>query len=153
MWLQGYGFVRVFRFAAPDGSTEGAEYWASSDPELRETQRAPLAALAWGIEQYHRGLKQCCGVEKAQVRAAKAQRNHIGYALRAFLRLEAQRLQTGRSWYEAKKQLLREGYSSLLEQPNLCFASGNCVTPTDKGANGSAQKRSHLPRQRGQGRQ
>lgn len=106
--LQGYGFVRVFRFAAPDGGTEGAAYWASSDPELTEAQRVPLAALAWGIEQYHRGLKQCCGMEKAQVRAAKAQRNHVGYALRAFLRLEAHRLQTGRSWYEAKKQLLRE---------------------------------------------
>ena len=62
VWLQGYGFVRVFRFAAPDGGTKGAEYWANSDPDLTETQRAPLAALAWGIEQYHRGLKQCCGV-------------------------------------------------------------------------------------------
>ena len=117
VWLQGYGFVRVFRFAAPDGGTEGAEYWASSDPELREGQRAPLAALAWGIEQYHRGLKQCCGVEKAQVRAAKAQRNHIGCALRAFLRLETQRLRTGRSWYEAKKHLLRDAIRTYLANP------------------------------------
>lgn len=117
VWLQGYGFVRVFRFAAPDGGTEGAEYWASSDPDLAEAQRAPLAALAWGIEQYHRGLKQCCGVEKAQVRAAKAQRNHIGCALRAFLRLETQRMRTGRSWYEAKKQLLREAIRTYLANP------------------------------------
>ncbi|QKG53224.1 transposase [Hymenobacter sp. BRD67] len=117
VWLQGYGFVRVFRFAAPDGGTEDAEYWASSDPDLPEEQRAPLAALAWGIEHYHRGLKQCCGVEKAQVRAARAQRNHIGCALRAFLRLEAQRLRTGRSWYEAKKQLLREAIRTYLANP------------------------------------
>lgn len=117
VWLQGYGFVRVFRLAAPDGGTEGAAYWASSDPALSETERAPLAALAWGIEQYHRGLKQCCGVEKAQVRAARAQRNHIGCALRAFLRLEAHRLQTGRSWYEAKKQLLRDAIRTYLANP------------------------------------
>ena len=39
VWLQGYGFVRVFRFAAPDGGTEGAEYWAASDPELTEDAR------------------------------------------------------------------------------------------------------------------
>ncbi len=111
------GGQRVCRFAAPDGGTEGAEYWASSDPDLTEAQRAPLAALAWGIEQYHRGLKQCCGVEKAQVRAARAQRNHIGCALRAFLRLEAQRLQTGRSWYQAKKQLLRDAIRTYLANP------------------------------------
>ena len=24
---------------------------------------------AWGIESYHRGLKQCCGVERAQMRS------------------------------------------------------------------------------------
>ena len=82
-----------------------------------EADRAPLAALSWGVEQYHRGLKQCCGVEKAQVRAARAQRNHIGCALRAFLRLETQRLQTGRSWYEAKKQLLRDAIRTYLANP------------------------------------
>ena len=45
VWLQGYGFVRVFRFAAPNGGTEGAKYWTSSDPDLSEAHRALLAAL------------------------------------------------------------------------------------------------------------
>ena len=103
VWLRGSGFVHVFRFAAPDGGTEGAEYWASSDPDLPEAVRAPLAALAWGIEQHHRGLKQCCGVEKAQAHA--------------FLRLETQRLRTGRSWYEAKKHLPREAIQTHLANP------------------------------------
>jgi putative transposase len=117
VWLKGYGPIRVFRLAAPDGGAEGAEYWASSQAQLSEAERAPLAALSWGIEQYHRGLKQCCGVEKAQVRAARAQRNHIACALRAFLRLETQRLRTGRSWYEAKKQLLRDAVRAYLANP------------------------------------
>ena len=56
-------------------------------------------------------------MEKAQLRAARAQRNHIGCALRAFLRLETQRLRTGRSWYEAKKQLLREAIRTYLANP------------------------------------
>ena len=117
VWLPGYGFVRVLRFAAPDGGTEGAAYRASSDPDLREDQRAPLAALAWGIERHHCGLKQCCGVEKAWFRAARAQRNRIGCALRAFLRLKSQRLRTGHSWYEAKKQPLREAIRAYLGNP------------------------------------
>ena len=117
VWLKGYGPVRVFRLAAPDGGAEGAGYWASSQAQFSEADRAPLAALSWGIEQHHRGLKQCGGVGKAQVRAARAQRNHIGCALRAFLRLETQHLQTGRSWYEAKKQLLRDTIRTYLANP------------------------------------
>ena len=38
-------------------------------------------------------------------------------ALRAFLRLESPRLRTGRSWYEAIKQLLRDAIRTLLANP------------------------------------
>ena len=54
--------------------------------------------MSWGIEQYHRGLKQHWGVERAQVRATRAQRNHIACAIRAFVRLEVHRVRTGISW-------------------------------------------------------
>ena len=56
-------------------------------------------------------------MEKAQVRAAKAQRNHIGYALWAFLRLETQRLRTGYNWCKAKKQHLRNAIRAHLGNP------------------------------------
>ncbi|WNN88000.1 hypothetical protein [Gloeocapsopsis dulcis] len=39
-------------------------------------------------ELHNRELKQCCGVERAQVHASRAQRNRIGLAIWAFLRLE-----------------------------------------------------------------
>lgn len=123
VWLKGYGPIRVFRLAAPDGGTDGAQHWASSEAELPEAERAPLAALAWGIEHYHRGLKQCCGIEKAHVRAARAQRNHITCALRAFLRLEQQRWQTTHSWYEAKKNLLREAIRTYLRNPRYVLSN------------------------------
>lgn len=42
------------------------------------------------------------------MRSARAQRNHLGLCLQAFLRLEAYRLQTGMSWYEAKASLIRD---------------------------------------------
>ena len=46
IWLKGYGPIRVFRLAAPDGGAEGAEYWASSHAQPSEADRAPLAALS-----------------------------------------------------------------------------------------------------------
>lgn len=118
--LQGYGFVRVFRIVHPDGDTE---YWATSDPALPELQRRKYAELAWGIEVYHRGLKQHCGVERAQVRAARAQRNHITCALRAFLRLEQHRVVTGVSWWEAKTSLIRDAVRQYLARPRYVLTS------------------------------
>lgn len=112
--LKGYGLVRVFRTVAPDGH---AEYWASDDLELSEERREALAGMAWAIETYHRGSKQCCGSERCQVRSAAGQRQHLLCAVRAFLRLEAHRLRTGTSWYEAKRAITRAAVRHYLAHP------------------------------------
>jgi DDE superfamily endonuclease len=112
--LKGYGLIKVFKLAAPDGSIE---YWATSDLTMTLEQCADNALHMWRIEEYHRGLKQFCGIERAQHRSAKAQRNHIGLSLRAFLRLEVHRLRTGVSWFEAKTAIVREAVRAYLAQP------------------------------------
>ena len=112
--LRGYGFVRVFRTVADNGR---AAYWASSDLDLTPTRRQELALQAWAIEDYHRGLKQCCGVERAQVRAARAQIAHIGFAIRAFLRLEYHRLRTGLNWYATQAAIVRTAVRQYIANP------------------------------------
>ena len=112
--LKGYWWIKVFKIAAPDG---GIEFWATSDLTLTLEQLADQAGQIWHIEEYHRALKQFCGVERAQHRQAVAQRNHIGFALRAFLRLECHRLQTGTSWFEAKTSIVREAIRAYLAEP------------------------------------
>ena len=79
--------------------------------------RAALAQQGWGIEVYHRGLKQCCGVERMQVRNQRAVRGHLLLALRAFVRLEVHRLRTGLSWYEAKVAIIRHAIRAYLAHP------------------------------------
>jgi hypothetical protein len=112
--LKGYGFIKVFRTVSADGD---AEYWASDVLQMSEDQREALEKQGWGIESYHRGLKQCCGVERAQVRKAQAQKEHLLLALRAFLRLESHRLRTGVSWYEAKLLIIRDAVRAYLAHP------------------------------------
>ena len=102
--LRGFGLVRLFQKANAKGENEN---WATSDCEMTREAFERWAKACWSIETYHRGLKQCCAVEKAQVRGATGQKNHLLLALRAFLRLEAHRLRTGLSWYEAKLALVR----------------------------------------------
>ena len=75
------------------------------------------AAQAWTIETYHRAIKQCVGIEKAQVRSSRAQRNHILLALRAFVRLELNRLRKGISWYQAKYDIVRVAIHDYLAKP------------------------------------
>ncbi len=118
--LQGYGFIVVFRIVSPDGDTE---YWATRRLDLGELGRLKHAELAWGIAVYHRGLKQHCGVERAQVRAARAQRNHVTCALRAFLRLEQHRLVTGTSWWAAKRGIIREAIRAYRAAPGSTLSS------------------------------
>jgi len=123
--LQGYGFVLVFLIVAPDGDRE---FWATSDAGMGALTRRKYAEWAWGIEVYHRGLKQHCGVERAAVRAARAQRNHINCAIRAFLRLERHRLVTGVGWWEAKATIIREAIRRYLTHP--CYTLATTVEAT-----------------------
>ncbi len=112
--LKAYGMVKVLRTVGRDGD---AEHRATNDLWMSEAEREELEGAGWGIEVYHRALKQCCGVERAQARGERAQRNHLGLALRAFLRLEADRLKSGVGWYEAKVSIVRDAVRKYLAEP------------------------------------
>ena len=114
VWRPGFGEVRVFRVVAPNGDTT---HWASNDLGLDEMGRLMFAELSWSIEEYHRGLKQFTGVERCQARYSRAQRNHIGCALRAFVRREYHRFTTGVSWFAAKWAIVRDAVRAYLAKP------------------------------------
>ena len=82
---------------------------------MNEGVRRQYAELGFAIENYHRDLKQNCGVERSQVRSERAQRNHIGLSLRAFLRLEWHFFSTGVSGFETKLQLIRDSVRAYLD--------------------------------------
>jgi putative transposase len=103
--LPGYGLVKVFGIVAPDGDTA---YWATNDLKMGELTRLQLAEFRWAIEHYHRGIKPGTGVERCRSRSARSQRNHIGRALRAFLRFEVHCFARGISWVEAKVAIIRQ---------------------------------------------
>ena len=117
--LRGYGLIKVFRIDAPDGDTE---YWATNDLSMGAGMRRHYAEVSFAIENYHRDLKQSCGVERCRVRSGRAQRNHIGLAVRAFLRLEWHFYTTGVSGFEAKLRLVRDAVRSYLSRPWITLA-------------------------------
>jgi putative transposase len=112
--LEGFGSIRVFKVVSPDGDIG---YWATNDLAMDELRRLELAELSWSVEEYHRALKQCCNVERCQARSARAQRNHIGMAIRAFVRLSWHFFTTGISWYEAKVAIVRDAVRTYRSKP------------------------------------
>lgn len=112
--LEGFGSIKVFKVVSRDGDVE---YWATNDLTMDELGRLGLAELCWSIEEYHRALKQCCNVERCQARSARAQRNHIGMAIRAFARLSWNFFTTGVSCYEAKTSIVREAVRCYRSKP------------------------------------
>jgi hypothetical protein len=111
--LKGSGMMAVVRSVTPDGATED---WATDVLTMTPIEREVAADKVWTIEGYQRGLKQFCGVERCQARRARAQRNHIGWALRAFLRLEHHRIRTGVRWVETKMGIIRAALHLYLSQ-------------------------------------
>lgn len=114
--LEGFGLVKAFRIVTTNGDTE---HWITNNLAMGEETRLALGERAWGIEEYHRGLKQHCGVDKSQVRYTRAVCNHIGCAIRAFVRLEWHRFTTGVSWFAAKYRIIREAVRDYLANPSL----------------------------------
>lgn len=118
--LKGYGWIKVFRTVGTNGD---AEYWTTSRLEMTIEEAAFYALDAWQIEVYHRSLKQFTGVERAQCRLEVSQRNHIGLAIRAFVRLEVHRLHSGISWFEAKIGIIRSAMRQYLAHPTITLHS------------------------------
>jgi len=118
--LRGYGLVKVFRTVDPHGN---ADYWATSRLQMTEPQRQLLADRAWLVEVYHRALKQFTGIEAGQFRLERAQRNHIGLALRAYVRLEVHRWRTRASIFNSKLDIIRIAVGLYLAHPKYCLPS------------------------------
>lgn len=114
--LTGYGWIKVWRIDTPDGDTQ---FWASCQLDLDLLSLAFYALDAWQIEVYHQGIKQFTGIERGQFRLACSQFNHIALALRAFVRLEYQRVHYQISWFEAKQAIIREAVRAYLTSPTM----------------------------------
>ena len=111
----------AFRIVATSGD---AEDWVTNDLSMDERVRVTYAGRSWAIEEYHRGLEPFTEVERCQARRGRSQRNHIGFARRAFVRLECHRFHTGVSWFEAKGSIIREAVRNYLSNPRYQLPSG-----------------------------
>jgi hypothetical protein len=117
VYLKQVGRVKVFRTVLKNE----IRYYVMFVPNLdkldsitwREFQK--IHDQHWGIEEYHRALKQVCNIERFQVRESRAIRTHIFCAIRCFVQLECLRFK-GQiiNWYSLQRNLFTEVIRSFI---------------------------------------
>jgi hypothetical protein len=73
---------------------------------ISRTEFKEIHSIHWGIECYHRAIKQVCGIGQFMVRTTEAIRTHFFSAIRAFTQLELMRTEEKiENWYEIQRNL------------------------------------------------
>lgn len=117
--LKQVGTVKIFRTVFKD---EFRHYMVSlPDPTLLESFTYPEFEHwhdhHWGIEQFHRAVKQVCNIERFYVRDPQAIQTHIFSALRAFIQLEFQRAKGAiLNWYEVQRNLFNPLIATFIQE-------------------------------------
>lgn len=114
--LRGYGWITVFRFVAKNGRTD---FIGTSIETPSRDQVIDLVKKRWGIEVFHRELKQTCGLECCQARSGRAQRNHIGLALLSWIRQLDLRNRLSCSIYKLKWNVIKDAIALNLQRELL----------------------------------
>lgn len=109
VYLKNFAQVKVFRRSFKN---ETHRYYIMYVPDkdalilISIAEFKELHSIHWGIECYHRAIKQVCGIEQFMVRTSEAIRTHFFSAIRAFTQLELMRTEELiENWYEVQRNL------------------------------------------------
>lgn len=121
IWLEEVDFPLLLArevFTNEDGTT-GTLYLVTSDLTLSYDQMTKLYKKRWGIEVYHKSLKQNAGLEKSPTRTETTQRNHFFASLCAYVKLEGLKIRTGVNHFALKSKIymsaLKSAYAELVK--------------------------------------
>ena len=117
------GTIKIFQQYFPKAK-ELRHYAYHSEQQKRvqacnRRQFRHLRGVHWGIERYHRSLKQNCCIEKFMVRSSQAIANHIFCALLAFCYLEQAVVEkVHKSWYKFKSAIVSQAVGYFIQFKN-----------------------------------
>ena len=107
--LKKFGRVKVFRRTFKNATERYyIIYLPDSDAteQISRQEFKQFHSIHWGIESYHRAIKQVCGIERFMVRKTEAIKTHFFSAIRAFTQLELMRAEELiENWYEVQRNL------------------------------------------------
>lgn len=109
--------VKVFRVVL---STQRTDYVVTNEMAQDNVEVVhDLCGFRWKVEQFHRETKQLTGIEGNQCRKARSVRNHIGCAILVWVRLKKVAIETHRTIYRVKHDLLDEYLRQQIKSPGV----------------------------------
>jgi len=129
--LREFGFVKLFRKVFKKEDSRHYIFYQPDDENskevLQQITRSELLTIHdthWGIESFHRAVKQLCGICRFMVRDSHAIKTHIFCSLQAFVRLEKMRSENIiNTWYEVQRNL----FTKVIREYVLDNLSATCV--------------------------
>jgi hypothetical protein len=125
IYLEGVDFPLVLVkqvFTNEDGSI-GLRYLVSSDTTLSFDDVTTTYHTRWGVECYHKSLKQNVSLAKSPTQTVTTQTNHFFAALCGFIKLERLKMKTHLSHFALKSKLylnaLHSAFSTLRQLTSL----------------------------------
>jgi hypothetical protein len=107
--LREFGFIKLFR---KDFKKEDSRHYIlylpdeEANKQITRSEFMTIHDTHWGIESFHRAIKQVCGICRFMVRDSHGIKTHIFCSLQAFIRLEFMRSENRISnWYELPRNL------------------------------------------------
>jgi hypothetical protein len=108
-YLKGFGEVQLLRKDFKKADSRHYIYYSGDDEDFERISHAEFVTIHdthWGIESFHRAVKQVCAIGLFQVRDSYAINTHIFSSLQAFVRLKIKRSeQIISNWYEVQRNL------------------------------------------------
>ena len=107
--LKEFGFIKLLRKDFKKGADRHYILYLPDSEKLQDISRQEFITIHdthWGIEAFHRAIKQVCGICKFMVRNTHAIKTHIFCSLQAFIHLEKMRSTNSISnWYQVQRNL------------------------------------------------
>jgi len=107
VWIKDLEFpVFLFKqvFKNKDG-TYGQRFLVSNDFTLTDDQFKTLYKKRWGVEEYHKSLKQNASIGNSPAHTERTQSNHIFSAIFAYVKLEKLKLATHLNHFALKTEV------------------------------------------------
>jgi len=121
IWLEDVAFpLRLAKqvFINED-SSQGTLYLVTSDLTLTYDRITSLYQKRFGVEEYHKSLKQNASLEKSPTRTETTQQNHFFASLCAYVKLERLKLKAGINHFALKSKIylsaLKAAYKELVK--------------------------------------
>ena len=116
VWIKDMEFsVSVFKqvFKNKDG-TQGERFLVSNDFTLTDEQFKTLYKKRWGVEEYHKSLKQNASIGSSPAYTERTQSNHIFAAIYAYTKLEKMKLCTHLNHFALKSKIYMASMESAI---------------------------------------